>query len=142
MAYQLDPSKVLIWQAGRPAEIWMSHRQWVGEFIDKYQLDPLAPDAYPYYQAPGHLTELGTGAEAERSERAELRPKWPWPGPFPGGIRIPHFHYGADVYLVERKQWDEFSNRVVKDLHDRLGQAREISFEQTLALNEAITTIR
>jgi hypothetical protein len=142
MAYQLDPSKVLIWQAGRPAELWMSHRQWVGEFIDKYQLRPLTPDGYPYYQAPGHLAEPVIHAAAEHSERAESRPKWPWPWPFPGGIRIPHFHFGPDVYLVERKQWEEFSNRVVKDLQERLAQAKEISFEQTLALSEAVTAIR
>lgn len=142
MAYQIDPSNLLIWKAGRPAELWMSHRQLVGEFIDKYKLEPLEPDAYPYYQPTGNRAEPGMGAEAELSKRAQLRPKWPWPSPFPGGIRIPHFHFGPDVYLVDRKQWDEFSGRVVKDLQERLGQAKAISFEQTLALNEAITAIR
>ncbi len=142
MAYQLDPTKVVIWQAGRPAEIWLSHRKLVRNIIRQYKLKPLPTDAYPYYQTPGQMAEFGVDLETAALKKAGKRARWIWPIPFPGGIRIPHLHFGGDVYLVERGQWAEFSEHVVADLRQRLKQANEISFEQTLALNEAVTAIR
>lgn len=127
-------SRLLIWELGRPAELWLSYRGLISKLITQYKLKPLGSEAYPYLPMPG---EPGMAALAAAPEAGKKALRWPWPIPFPGGIRIPHLHFDRDIYLVEPKQWREFSQSVVKDIQQRLTDTAEVNFEQTLQLGEA-----
>jgi hypothetical protein len=141
---QIDPTKLVIWKAGRPAELWLSHRELVAGFIKKHNLKPLEPESYPSMpvEMTGASEAMTLAAASSKSKQAEWVSRIPWPKPFPGGIRIPHFHFGPDLYLVDRDQWKEFSDMVVRDVGDRLGKAREIGFEQVLELTEGTASLR
>lgn len=139
---QLDSSKILIWRIGRPADIWLSHQGMVADVIKKYKLKALDVAAYPSVPTMdmGVLEEtamMTTKAKSIPSVPAKL----PWPRPFPGGLRIPHLHYGADIYLLDTRQWREFSAAVLTEVSKRIANAKEVSFEQALELAEAANTL-
>ncbi|PKM43843.1 MAG: hypothetical protein CVV05_13395 [Gammaproteobacteria bacterium HGW-Gammaproteobacteria-1] len=135
---ELDPIRVLKWKAGRPADIWLSHRDLVAGMIKKFNLKALEIDAYPSMPAAA-MPEAAVTATKSRSLAVEAKLRWP--KPFPGGLRIPHLHYGADIYLLDRAQWKEFSGTVLREAAERIAKAKEISFEQTLELTEAVNTL-
>ena len=136
---QLDPSKVFIWKFGRPAELWLSHHELVAKVIAKYKLKPLSADNYPYLP---HVEEFGVSVLSKAtSKQAKAVPTIRWPIPFPGGMRIPHFHYGRDVYLLKPNQWNEFSKMVVKDIQSRIAGANEVGFEQVMELEQAVSSL-
>ena len=134
---QIDELKELKWLVGRPAELWLSQRVLVAKMIKEFDLKPLPVEDYPYLPM-GVEKAAEAAAMPMASEKASLRIRWPFP--FPGGIRIPHFHFEGDVYLVESKQWEQFSTSVVKDVQQRLANASRVSFEQVLAIEEAAVT--
>lgn len=139
---QLDLSKILIWRIGRPADIWLSHSALVESVIKKFKLKALAVESYPSMPAmdTGMLDEtamMATKAKAVSAVPAKLR----WPRPFPGGLRIPHMHFGADVYLLNQEQWKDFSTAVLRDVSKRIASAKEVSFEQTVELAEAVNAL-
>jgi hypothetical protein len=139
---QLDLSKILIWRIGRPADIWLSHSALVANVIKKYRLKALDVASYPSMPAmeAGMIEE--TAMMSTRTKAATtIPPKLRWPRPFPGGLRIPHVHYGADIYLLNSVQWKAFSTDVLRDVTKRIASAKEISFEQTIELAEAVNTL-
>lgn len=136
---EFDPIRVLKWKIGRPADIWLSQRELVAATIKKFNLKALEVDAYPYMPASVAVPEAAAATTKSRSLAVEAKLRWP--KPFPGGLRIPHLHYGADIYLLDRAQWKEFSAAVLREATDRIARAKEISFEQTLELTEAVNTL-
>jgi hypothetical protein len=135
---EFDPIKILKWKAGRPADIWLLQRELVAATIKKFNLKALEVDAYPSVPAAAAMSEVAT---ATKSRSLAVEAKLRWPKPFPGGLRIPHLHYGADIYLLDRAQWKEFSGTVLREAAERIAKAKEISFEQTLELTEAVNTL-
>lgn len=137
-----DILKVLEWRSGRPADIWLSHRDLVANVIKKFNLKALEVDAYPYMpSAAGAMPEVASAMTATKTKALAVETKLRWPKPFPGGLRIPHLHFGADIYLLDRAQWKEFSGMVLRDVQERLAKAKELNFEQTLELTETINTL-
>ncbi len=133
-AQQIDFERILTWRVGRPAELWLSYHELVGKQIRKYKLKPLPVDQYPYMPLAAEMGLAG-GTAAKASSRFR------WPVPFPGGIRIPHFHHGRDVYLVQQKQWNNFSNAIVRDIQTRLDKAGQVGFDETVQLAEAAVSL-
>ena len=58
-----------------------------------------------------------------------------------GGIRVPHVHYEENVYLLTDKQWNAFSQKVIKNFQDKLSNAKGVNFEQLMKLSEAMGDI-
>jgi hypothetical protein len=58
-----------------------------------------------------------------------------------GGIRIPHFHFGGDVYLLNEDQWRTFSSGLLKDFAKKLTGAKNISFSQLVDVADAVEEI-
>ena len=63
---------------------------------------------------------------------ATLEKPFKWPFPFPGGIRGPHIHFEKNIYLLDEKQWRDFSGRIMKDIQSRIANANSVSFDQLL----------
>ena len=68
-------------------------------------------------------------------EKAALTIKRP---PFPGGLRVPHLHFNANVYVLTAKQWRDFSGPLMKDLGAKLAEAKEVNFDQVRAIAEMV----
>ena len=135
---RIDLSRRLIWEFGRPAEVWLSYRQLISKLIAQHKLKALPPEAYPYLPMAGEPGVAAfTTAPASGKKASGLR----WPIPFPGGMRIPHLHFNEDIYLVEPKQWKEFSHAVVKDIQQRLANAAETSFDEILQLGQSTASL-
>lgn len=142
---ELDPIRILKWRVGRPADIWLSNRDLIASFIKKYNIKPLEVESYPDVSSmpASAFTEVAAATTTTKSKSlaAGITQKLPWPKPFPGGMRVPHLHFGPDVYILDRLQWKEFSGAILRETQERLGKAKEISFEQTLELTQAIHTL-
>ena len=71
-------------------------------------------------------------------KKAPLRLRVP---AIPGGIRIPHLHFRGDVYLLNEKQWKDFSIKVIKDFQAKLSRVNTVSFEQEMEISEAVDSL-
>lgn len=116
---------------GIPATIWIRNASLIRELVRKFAIKPATDGP----QAP-HLAAL-SAAVGERLEVASVikRP------PIPGGMRVPHLHLDGEVYLLNDKQWKEFTGKMIKDLQSRLSRVSAVSFEQAVDLSETIETL-
>ncbi len=116
---------------GIPATIWLRNASLIKELVRKFGIKPATEGP----QAT-HLAALSV-AVGERLEVPSVikRP------PIPGGIRVPHLHLDGDVYLLNDKQWKEFSGKLIKQLQSRLSRVNAVSFEQAVELSETIETL-
>lgn len=118
------------WKFGRPADFWLTNLEAIKGAIEQYKLTPVPRE---------HLMQMG-GVEQVRAmadERAQATLVFPRPD-FPGGLKIPHFHFKGDVYLLDEKQWRDFSAKVIKDFQTRLDRVNTVSFEQVMELSEVV----
>lgn len=55
-----------------------------------------------------------------------------------GGLMANHVHLDGQIYPFNEKQWTEFSEKVVENARVKVGAARKISFEQAVAVAQAM----
>lgn len=127
------------WKNGGPFDIWLTSNRAVGEVIREHDVHPVAPEDL-FWDAAVPMAEMDQvrGATGKSQDQTALRLK---PRPFPGGIRAAHLHYKGEVYMLTNKQWNDFSNRMVGELRERLSNARDIGFQQLTQLAEAMGPI-
>lgn len=126
----IDPFLIRWWRFGIPADFWLKNIKMIEQVIREQKLAPVSAESLP--EMPLSPT---SGVAMEEKGKAALRIK---PRPFPGGIRIPHLHFKGDIYLLNEKQWAEFSGKVVKDFQAKLSKANTVSFEQVIEISEAM----
>ncbi len=135
-------SRLLIkrWLNGRPAEIWIAQLEAVEGMIKEYKLKPLEVEHYPVLDISHHVSPMEAQMaqmDAKTAKRvAKIEPK-----PFPGGLRHPHLHFKDEIYLLDNKQWREFSAIVIKSLKERLNRARTVSFDQLLEASAGVDAL-
>jgi hypothetical protein len=118
------------WKFGKPADIWMEHHQMIGELIKKFDLQ-----AVPVEHLSGHeMSALGM-AKGEKAAAAirDLSIR--------GGIRLPHLHYKGETYLLNQKQWQTFTEKVVEDFKNKLVNAKRVSVEQVIEVSESLNSL-
>ena len=91
------------WWYGGPRDIWIKNAELVAQFVRVQKLNPVNVEFQP---------------AAEGTAKAILHPK-----PFPGGIRVPHLHWGEGLYLLDERQWSAFTARILKQYQAKLKQA-------------------
>jgi len=129
-AYYPDLEK-LRWKHGGRFEYWVTHRAEIAKFIKKAKIS--AVEAKHLRAAPPALMRRA------RPPEEELPPWWPEPYPIPWpGIRAPHIHHAGDIYILNAKQWREFSKMAVKDFQEKLANAGEVGFSQLMEISEAM----
>ena len=110
--------------------MWMSHHMIIAKFIEKHNLVAIHQE---------HMPRVPIQESAEKSDTsAELQFK---PYPFPGGIRIAHLHFKGELYLLNRKQWQEFAGDTIVGFKEKLERANNVTFDQLMELSEAVSTL-
>ncbi len=128
------------WLNGRPAEIWIAQLDVVEGMIKEYELKPLAEEHYPVMDITHHLSPMEAHM-AQMDAKAAKRVASVNPKPFPGGLRLPHLHFKDEIYLLDNKQWKEFSFKVIRSLKDRLNRAKTVSFDQLLEASAGVDAL-
>jgi hypothetical protein len=57
-----------------------------------------------------------------------------------GGIRVPHLHFNNKIYLLDNKQWSQFSKGIIADSKARLANVKEVGFEEGMLLGSVAQT--
>ena len=126
---------------GRPAELWMTHHQFVRETIMQHDLRPVArehlySDPTPQPSMPEEQIGL-EGLGVFKLASMYMRP----PRGINGGIKTPHLHYGDEIYLLDRAQWNEFSQKIMVEVSEKLKGPNQVNFDQLIALSEASSVL-
>src|SRR3990172_10239212 len=131
--YQINPFLIRHWIFGIPAPFWLKNLKMIEQTIRELKLEPVPTESLmtEVHHAP-------MGAMAREQEKAPLRI---WPRPIPGGIRIPHLHFRRDIYLLNERQWKDFSVKVIKDFQAKLSKVNTVSFEQAMEISEAVDSL-
>ncbi len=107
------------WIYGGPRDIWIKNAKFLGELVQKWKLQ-----AYSF--------------EAGRAKNAKALIFDP---DIRGGIRLAHLHFKGNVYLVNERQWKEFTGKVIKDFQAKLAAAPSVNFEQLMDLSDAVDSL-
>ena len=116
---------------GIPASLWIRNASLIREMVKKFNIKPAMEGPYA-----ANLAAFPTGAEERIVAASVLRRP-----PIPGGMRVPHLHLDGEIYLLNDKQWKEFSGKMIKELQARLSRVNAVSFDQAMDLSETIETL-
>ena len=50
-------------------------------------------------------------------------------------------HFRRDIYLLNERQWKDFSVKVIKDFQAKLSRVNTVSFEQEMEISEAVDSL-
>ncbi len=117
---------------GRPRDFWTINLNAIKEMIESFKLTPAQIHDLPYRQEIQAMENMTVTAGKERVAR---HPK------FPGGMLIPHLHYGDNVYLVSDEDWQEISTQIKRNFMEKLDRANNLSFSQVMALSGVIDSV-
>jgi len=126
-------SHILPWGggAGPYSPFWIANHTLVKQWVQENGLKAATEG-----MLAGHMVarsmEVGEHAEAAAVLK---RPH------IPGGIRTPHLHLEGDIFLLDEKQWKEFSAKMMKKFQAKLSRVNAVSFEQAMGISEAVDTL-
>jgi len=63
-------------------------------------------------------------------------PRWIY-----GGIRVPHLHYKDEIYLLDRDQWNTFSNSILSEVAKKIEQSSKVGFDQLIIMSESVNRL-
>jgi hypothetical protein len=126
----LNPFVLRRWIYGLPAPVWLRNIEMIGKVIQENKLQPVD-------RATLFPLTVSEGAVSEKEKAALVLDR----RPYPGGIRISHLHFMGEVYLVKEDLWRDLSGKIVKDFQAKLANVRNVSFEQTMELSEAVESL-
>ena len=101
---------------GGRSPIWEVRREVVMRFIREMGLEPIP------------MERLGPTATAEVK----------WDRNIYGGWRVPHLHFGQDIYLMDPEQWHKFSSARLREFGELLTSASTVSFQHFMEVGEAV----
>jgi hypothetical protein len=113
---------------GKPVDFWMVQARAVGQFIKANKIKPVAQEA---------LRASSAGEAPAKAVEIAAEPWW-WKY---GGMRVPHLHYGGELYLLDQEQWKAFSGGIVKEFSKKLAAANSVNFGQLMEISEAVNEI-
>jgi len=58
-----------------------------------------------------------------------------------GGMKLPHLHSGDNIYLLDDKQWADFSATVLTGIKDKLNATQKVTFDQLADLAAGTQTL-
>lgn len=119
---------------GIPNPIWIRNEALIERFIKKNK------DMLVKYKQPAVIKKgkevVDKKIIADEVHMAFEDRRW-----WRGGIRVAHIHFRDDIYVLDDRQWADFSNQLVDTLKAKLESANTINFNQALELSEAIYTL-
>jgi hypothetical protein len=113
-------------------DIWLTQRDYIGGLIKEFRVKPIEAE---------HLVEFGftpSLKEIKEAEKAVVTRPILWDPGIRGGIRVPHLHYKGQAYLLDEKQWDAFSKKVIADAQAKLANVKVVSFDNLAQLAAAV----
>ena len=117
-----------------PYIFWENYKDFIQNRIEKFNLEPL-----------DITVDVAKSSVPERSSRniafEENRALTLKPIDFPGGIRNPHFHFDGKIYLLNERQWKDFSKDIIKSFQEKLAKVGSVNFEKIMRLSNAIDTL-
>lgn len=110
---------------GRPSPIWYRDVEFVTRFVRKYKLREVGA-------APAGIRRKAVRATA-RIKAIKIPDIY-------GGMRGPHLHLGSGTYILNDKQWADFSKNVMEDARNKLKNAKTVNFPQLMDLSSTLET--
>lgn len=122
---------MLILKNGGRFDFWITHVEIVRVFIEKQKLQPISQE---------RIGQQVSARSFKAGDKKAIVPEYyiPWPFPFPGGIKVPHLHFGDDIYYLNNKQWREFSGTALKSLQDKFKNIGSVGYDGLMNLADAI----
>jgi hypothetical protein len=114
-------------------DIWLTQLEYIGKFVQDFKLKPVAAE---------HLVEFGLAAPVKAAVKAPAKAaaghQILWDPGIRGGIRVSHLHYKGEVYLLNARQWETFSKKVIADALVKLANVKAVSFDNLVQFAGAV----
>lgn len=116
--------------------IWMAWSKQIAKYIRKWELAPVALENLPVFYFNDPTPQPIMADETESNERLRIKPR-----PFPGGLKIAHFHHKGQIYLLNDEQWREFTTKTIGMVRDKIRKAEMVGYQPLMALTESALAI-
>jgi len=114
-------------KVGKPRDFWLVNAAFIKEFIIKEKLKDVT-----------ETTVLPVKAAGENVLSANIVKEY---GDIRGGMRAPHLHYNGKVFMLDKKQWNKFSETILAQLREKLNSVNSVSFEQVMEISDTIDSL-
>lgn len=114
-------------KVGKPRDFWLVNSAFIKEFIIKEKLKDVT-----------EATILPVKAASENVLSANIVKEY---GDIRGGMRAPHLHYNGKVFMLDKKQWNKFSETILAQLREKLNSVNSVSFEQVMEISDTIDSL-
>lgn len=122
----------IIWRHGGPRLIWRQNERLIWQIINKFNLKPMDTQK---------LMGLKTISRTQAKELVNKNMVVKIP-PFPGGIKAAHLHYKGNIFELNKKQWADFSSKIIAEFQTKLSKVRTISFEKAIEISEVMGNLK
>lgn len=113
---------------GYPIPFWIRNIRIIQRVIKEFDIQPIEQELLPRHM-------VYDSAKMVASEAGSIRDKlMDWPN---GGIRGPHLHLADKVYLLDDKQWNAFSTKIVSNIASRIKRSNAVfDLDQIMELDQ------
>lgn len=115
----------MLFTRGVRFDLWHTHGKLVEKMIESSHLEVLQ-----------HTAIRSDASKKISSEQGSLR--WYLKN---GGMKVPHLHFNGEIYVLNKKQWSEFSGEILKEFSKKLTETKTVSFGQLMDLSETMDDI-
>ncbi len=115
-------------------DYWIQNTEAVGDFVRKNELQPVSAAAIP-----AAVGEIGSTANANvKSPNASRHILDPG---IRGGIHVPHLHCDGNMFMLNDKQWGEFSSKIISEAKAKLVKVNVVNFDQAMSVVRTTQTL-
>ena len=83
--------------------------------------------------------QIGVMSGAKATVALARKPKKP-AGPI-AGIPAAHLHYEGQIFLLDDRQWKDFSTKLMAEFTNKLSKTKVVSFEQLQKISSIMETL-
>ena len=111
---------------------WLTNATVVNESIRQFGLTAVKAELLEPALRPSEVT----APQVELRAAATPAAAWDRGGRY-GGMRIPHFHYAGQVYLLNEQQWAAFSEKVLSGVKEKLAATHKVGYDELMGVADA-----
>ncbi|NYT02556.1 MAG: hypothetical protein GKC10_07355 [Methanosarcinales archaeon] len=118
---------------GGRRDIFMTHAVAIAKFIKTNKIEPVQKEVL----LSRNVAPVAVSAMGDIAESTTMRPWWIY-----GGMKVPHLHYKGEIYILNEKQWGDFSTMVLQEFRAKLADVKTVGFNQLMDLSDVVNDIR
>lgn len=138
-----DDRSLKYWKNGGRRDFWIKSADVIEKFVANHDLRKLnerelIPHRLAGEMAADSMTMFAGVQKTAAAGHTIPDDIWDFIRGIYGGMRVPHLHFQGNVYLLNDRQWRDFSGQVLESLNKKLSAAQAVAFDDVIDVAEVV----